>query len=332
MRTINGGFFEPREVSTVEISLEEEVEEDPHVDLTNTPISDEPRPLPVVKGSCPVAAVDVSSVRVGESEEGFIYSIRGALVWREGSGYNFTRCGPLTFHLNDSIARFLNKRSHTHESLSYSAWSPVTERLLARLRNTLERWMQRFACSRLSQGIVLLDGSLTAGTPDNPAACVEDLLNSSRENGNVAVAFSKETRLCFSGKRITRLLDRAKPPCILNIDKLIAPQFPSTPVRLMGRVYVAKLAAQGLPFRVDIDRQVPEELGLTAMGRLINTDVLEQGYPETLRLAHILSTFTANEILAIQRHLSIEYGLRLAPRFSFRRSLFGPYGTSMEAA
>jgi len=180
--------------------------------------------------------------------------------------------------------------------------------------------------------MVLLDGSLTAGTPDNPAACVEDLLKSSRENGNVAVAFSKETRLCFSGKRITRLLDRAKPPCILNIDKLIAPQFPSTPVRLMGRVYVAKLAAQGLPFRVDIDRQVPEELGLLAMGRLINTDVLEQGYPETLRLAHILSTFTANEILAIQRHLSVEYGLRLAPRLSFRRSLFGPYGTSMEAS
>jgi hypothetical protein len=192
--------------------------------------------------------------------------------------------------------------------------------------------MQRLACSRLSRGIVLLDGSLTAGTPDNPTVYLEDILNRSRENGNAVIAFSKETKLCFSGKKITRLLDKANYPCMLNIDRIITPQFPSAPVRLMGRVYVAKLTSRGLPFRVDIDRQLSEESAAKAVGRLINSDIVEQGYPETLRLAHILSTFTANEILAIQRHLSIEYGLKLAPRLSFRRSLFGPYGTSTEAS
>jgi len=332
MRTINGGSFEPRELSTAEISLEEEIDEDPAINLKDTPMLSKPTPIPATLGNCSVVAVDVSSIRVGESEQGLLYSLRGALVWREGSSYNFTRCGPLTFHVNDAIARSLNKRSYAKEDLTYSAWSPMTERVLARLRNTLERWMQKIACSRFSKGIVLLDGSLTAGTPDNPTVYVEELLNRARENSNVVIAFSKETRLCYSGKRITRLLDEADPPCMLDIDRLIAPQFPSTPVRLMGRVYVAKLAQISFPFRVDIDRQLPEESGIAAVGRLINSDLVEQGYPETLRLAHILSTFTANEVLAIQRHLSIEYGLRLAPRFSFRRSLFGPFGTSTEAS
>jgi len=52
-----------------------------------------------------------------------------------------------------------------------------------------------------------------------------------------------------------------------------------------------------------------------------------QGYPETLRLAHIFSTFTANDVIAVQRHLASTYGLRIVPRFSVRRSLFGPFGT-----
>jgi hypothetical protein len=332
MRTINGGFFEPREVSAVEVSLNEEDEEEPEISLSSQPIINDPRRVPRVDGSCPVVGVDVSSVRVGESEEGFIYSLRGAIVWREESGYNFTRCGPLTFHLNDAIARFLNKKASTGQRLSYAAWSPMSERVLSRLRNTMERWMQKLACSRLSKGILLLDGSLTAGTPDNPTIYLDDLLTRSRENHSTTIGFSKNTRLCFSGRKITRLLDKATPPCLLNIDPLIAPQFPSTPVKLMGRVYVARLAPRGFPFRVDIDRQTSEEEALAAVGQLVRSDLIDQGYPETLRLAHILSTFTANEILAIQRHLSIEYGLRLAPRMSLRRSLFGPYGTSMEAS
>ena len=332
MKTINGELFEPREVSTIEMSLNEENEEEPEIAFSREPILDEPKPVPRTEDSCPVVAVDVSSVRVGESEGGLIYSLRGAIVWREESGYNFTRCGPLTFHLNDAIARFLNKRAGASQALLYSAWSPMSERVLSRLRNTLERWMQKLACTWLSKGLLLIDGSLTAGTPDNPAVYLDELLTRSRENRSTTIAFSKNTRLCFSGKKITRLLDKATPPCLLNIDQLIAPQFPSTPVRLMGRVYVAKLAPRGLPFRVDIDRQVSEDVALAAVGQLVNSDLLDQGYPETLRLAHILSTFTANEILAIQRHLSIEYGLHLAPRLSLRRSLFGPYGTSMEAS
>ncbi|MCJ7761654.1 hypothetical protein MUP59_11035 [Candidatus Bathyarchaeota archaeon] len=88
MRTLSGGFFEPREVTTVEAELEDAVEEEPHLNLTNTTIIDEPAPIAKVIGNCTVAAVDVSSVRVGESEQGFLYALRGALVWHEAHRFS----------------------------------------------------------------------------------------------------------------------------------------------------------------------------------------------------------------------------------------------------
>ncbi|MBS7623074.1 hypothetical protein KEJ39_05295, partial [Candidatus Bathyarchaeota archaeon] len=98
MRTIRGGLFEPRDLTAAEDRLEEEPEEEPNIRLTRASALDEPKPIMISSDRSQVVAVDVSSVRVGESEQGSLYSLRGAVVWRGDSGYNFGRCGPLTFH------------------------------------------------------------------------------------------------------------------------------------------------------------------------------------------------------------------------------------------
>jgi hypothetical protein len=94
---------------------------------------------------------------------------------------------------------------------------------------------------------------------------------------------------------------------------------------------VAKLVDDGFAFRLDIDREVPQDTRIEAMNRLIASDIVMQGYPETLRLAHIFSAFTGNEVIAVQRYLAFAHGLRISPRFNLRKSLFGPFGTG-EAA
>jgi len=66
------------------------------------------------------------------------------------------------------------------------------------------------------------------------------------------------------------------------------------------------------------------------VSKLFGSDLVEQGYPETLRLAHILSTFTANEVIGIQRFISKNYGLRIVSQPNLRRSLFGPFGTGRD--
>jgi len=317
---MNSRAFSPREVSLFAPPVEDEWTEaetgfpiDDHEDLHTIHL--------VPSGSCGVAAVDVSSLRIGETDTGALVAIRGAAVWRSDRGYEYVRCGPLAFHLGHGIEGVALTDSHPQPV------QVLSERAINRLRNVLERWIQREICASLAGSLVLFDGSLTVGTPDNPTAHLAHTLGLARRRGNVVIAFSKSTKVCAFGKKITSLVARSAAPCLLDVDDAVTGQFKSSPVRLTGHVYVAKLVEDGFAFRVDVDRQVPQEARIESMGRLITSDVMMQGYPETLRLAHIFSTFTANDVIAVQRHLASTYGLRIAPRFSVRRSLFGPFGT-----
>lgn len=319
MQRINGHGFSPREISLFAMSVDDEWPEEASP-LTIGDRDDCRTILLHPSSECSVAAVDVSSLKIGETESGVLVVVRGAVVWKSDEGYEYVRCGPLTFHLT----------SGTEEvSTGMLALGPnqiFTERAISRLRNTLERWIQREICISLRDAVILFDGSLTVGTPDNPTAYLTRILDSGRERGNVVVGFSKSTKLCAFGKKITSLVSKSPAPCLLDVDQAVTRQFDSHPVRLAGHVYVAKLVEDGFAFRLDVDRQVPESDRVEAMNKLIASDVVMQGYPETLRLAHIFSTFTANDVIATQRYLALEHGLRIARRFNVRKSLFGPFG------
>jgi hypothetical protein len=99
----------------------------------------------------------------------------------------------------------------------------------------------------------------------------------------------------------------------------------------LGNIHVAKLTSGVCSFRLDIDKQLPREQGIEAVESLLGNDLLVQSYPETLRLAHIYSTFTATEVIGIQRFVAEQYGLRTVTRPNVRRMLFGPYGKGAEA-
>jgi len=320
MKHISGRAFSPREIPLLALSVGDDQAET--VSLLPATDGEECTVISLVPStSSTVAAVDVSSLRIGETETGVLIAIRGAIVWKANRGYQYLRCGPLTFHLGFGIG---------------DGWSPdqsvfltgrvFTERAISRLRNALERWIQRQICVSSDNAIVLFDGSLTAGTPDNPTAPLARILKSARERGSVVMAISKDTKLCAFGKRITSLVSATRAPCLLDVDRVVSKQFKSHPVRLAGHVYVAKLAGDGFAFRLDVDREVSQDASVAALNQLIASDGVMQGYPETLRLAHIFSTFTANEVIALQRFLALEHGLRIAHRFSVRKSLFGPFG------
>jgi len=321
MRQVNGRLFSPRETSIFAMGIDDESPDAiPALGVTN-PDDCETISLRPSEES-PVGAVDVSSLKIGETETGVLAAIRGAVVWRSNRSYQYVRCGPLAFHLAQTT-----DETSSPSALGLGSSRLFAERQIARLRNTLERWIQREICASQKDGVVLFDGSLTVGTPDNPTAHLASILDTARQNGNVVLAFSKSTKLCAFGRRITSLVSGATAPCLVDVDRAVRGQFESHPVRLAGHVYVAKLVDDGFAFRLDADRHVPAEERIGAMNRLIASDVVMQGYPETLRLAHIFSTFTANDVIAVQRHLAFAHGLRVAPHFNLRRSLFGPFGT-----
>jgi hypothetical protein len=191
-----------------------------------------------------------------------------------------------------------------------------------RLASLLERWLQTMLARTVSNGLILFDGSLTSGTIDTPVQRMREILAAARRNRNTVLAFSKATSLRTNGLLITDALPERESPYLLETTGL---HF-KPPTVVQGDVYVARLSKANMAFRLDIDREVPVEKRMDAVERLLGNDVLDQSYPETLRLAHILCTFTANEVLAMQHFATCKHGIQIINRPDMHRLLFGPFG------
>jgi hypothetical protein len=274
----------------------------------------------------PIAACDTSTIKIGDTRTGILVAVRGANVLRHGTNYKYTRFGPFIFHVTeenkDEVKNTLQRES------SATRWNQNQVSLTSLLQNPtrissiLERWLQATLSRTTSNGIILFDGSLTAGTADTSAEQLKTILSSAREHGNVALAFSKMTNLRINGRLITDVSLQQRGPYLLETTGLK----PKPPIVLLGEVYVARLSRENYSFRLDIDKERPCQLRTKAVEKLLGNDLLSQGYPETLRLAHILCTFTATEVIAMQHFVARKYRFKIIERPDIHRLLFGPFG------
>lgn len=331
MDSLRGAVLNPRTVSLLDMGLDDgDSDEQLEIGSSSIAVGLRRNPINLQRDFAPIAACDASSVKIGETETGMIFAIRAVAVWRQHDRIEFTRWGPLLFHIPNSDGQ--RERYSDDDSRAFGGLSVKTLRVLTKLRNHVERWVQEEIAASVKDGIVLFDGSLTAGTPDNPASRVQRILATARNNHSIAIALSKSTQLTVAGKNILSFFDAEKVPHIIDITEVVENEYPAYPIRFLGRVCVSKLSVDGFLFRTDIDKDADEQQSLEALGRVAGTDVIFHGYPETLRIAHIFSTFTANEILAVQRFVSSNHHVSLQPKPSLRRSLFGPFGTSRYVA
>jgi hypothetical protein len=327
MRNMEGEYFQPNEMTFNQPATENFEDATPilgnHDAFTIESISIKP-----LLGDTPVAAVDTSSIKIGETETGILCAIRGAIVWKEKSRYKYLRFGPFPFHITEENKKEIyNLFRHYYFGVSEDASAPSLINMQTRMGNLLDRWLQLVISCSAHDSIILWDGSLTAGTADSPVNVISQFLEIARNRLNTILAFSKTTNLRFLGHRLTDLAENSKPPCLLQINGF---PVPSGPVFTLGNVYVAKLTQGICSFRLDIDKEVPRERGIEAVQKLLGSDLLIQSYPETLRLAHVFSTFTATEVIGIQRFIAQRYGLKIVARPNVRRLLFGPFGKGSE--
>jgi hypothetical protein len=285
----------------------------------------QPLPLKPCQEETLIAAVDTSTIKIGETSTGIIIAVRGANVWKQNRIYHYRRLGPFIFHITeDNKKDVFNALEKSYFGISYAAGHQSTPNLLqmpTRIASLLERWLQTMIARTATNGLVLFDGSLTSGTFDTPVERMREILTTARRHGNTVLAFSKATCLRANGYLITDLLPEHEPPYLLETTGL---RF-KPPVVLLGDVYVARLNKANLAFRLDIDREIPFTERIAALERLVGNDVF-QSYPETLRLAHILCTFTANEVLAIQHFITRKHGIQIVNRPDMHRLLFGSFG------
>jgi hypothetical protein len=275
-------------------------------------------PLEPIDGVLPMVAVDSSLAILGESDVGVIVAFRCAFTYsgvdrpRETFEYlaHFTEGNR---HIYSRLRRLLGSRGNSAGSL---------DRMPYRIMNLLERIAQRRACTQITGGIVLWDGSLTR-TMETTRNIYEDSFRLAQANGNSIVAISKRSRLRLqTGEKITTLLDDRAGACISEIHTQLPSKIQGD---LLGRVHVVKFSEEGFTFRVDV---VPAP-GLNCcevIRRLAGATTFTHGYPSPLREAHIEAYFTGTEIMALQSLAMDRYQLRPADVFDVRTHIFGPFG------
>ena len=273
-----------------------------------------------------VAAVDTSTIKIGDTSTGMIIGIRGAVTWKQNKSYKYTRLGPFIFHVTeDNKNQLYNTLEHAYFSTTYGSIhqaAPNIMQMSTRLASLLERWLQMMLAKTMNSGVLLFDGSLTSGTIDTPVQRLKEILSYARRNNNTVLAFSKATTLRSNGILITEQLPNHDPPYLLETIGLHS----KPPIVLLGDVYVARLNKANFAFRLDIDKETPPEQRMDALQKLLGNDLYTQSYPETLRLSHILCTFTANEVLAMKHFITSKHSIQIINRPDMHRLLFGPFG------
>jgi hypothetical protein len=316
-----------RQVRQNSLQLQQNLQQD-DTDFSPMPLQLRRQPLPLLPRhqETTVAAVDTSTIKIGETTTGIIIAIRGATVYRHNRNYHYQRFGPLIFHITEenknAVFNNLERDYFNNPYGSTRQCAPPLMQMPTRLAGLLERWLQTSLAKTLEGGVLLFDGSLTSGTIDTPVQRLREILTVARRNHNTVLAFSKATTLRTNGHLITDQLPESEPPYLLETTGL---RF-KPPTVVLGDVYVARLNKQNMAFRLDIDREVALDSRMEAVERLLGNDVFQQCYPETLRLAHILCTFTANEVLAMQHFTTRRHGIQIINRPDMHKLLFGPFG------
>jgi hypothetical protein len=273
-----------------------------------------------------IAAVDTSTIKIGETSTGIIIAVRGATTWKQKRNYQYTRIGPFIFHITEEnkkeVYNTLEKAYFMNQYNSNRQITPHVMQMPTRLASLLERWLQTMLAKTFPNGLILFDGSLTSGTFDAPVQRMKEILSLARRNRSVILSFSKMTSLRVNGYLITDQLPNHEPPYIVETKGVRFRQ----PLVVLGDIYVAKLNKANYAFRLDIDSEIPSKQRIDAVEKLLGNDLCMQSYPETLRLAHILCTFTANEVLAIKHFITRKYGIQIINRPDMHKLLFGPFG------
>jgi len=284
----------------------------------------EPIRLKPVRDGSPVVAVDVSILGLGETKNGVLYAIRGTVVSKE-KRYRYRRLGPLLFHINigDKHIPDGDPRMH-HITLPTDMRGGGGVNIPKGLLTVFETMLKGRVVKKYSGAVLLWDGSLTIPSFEGGVKATTLLLELARERENRIIGLSKET--CLLPTQGTMYPLRGRPePCLIDIDHTVQR---TRRLLLLGKVYLAKLARKGLSFRLDVDRELSETERITAVEKMIGNDLIQDGYPETLRLAHIFSKFNAAEVIGMHRFLDENYGLRALEYPNIRRILFGPFGGS----
>jgi hypothetical protein len=263
-----------------------------------------------IKENALVAAIDSSSLKLAETEDGSLYAIKcGVATAYASHTLMHFKIGPVLFYLSEKTVH----ESELEERLSRLVLldDDLAKRLI---RVRVERAVQKEIASHFTNSIILVDGSLKASLFEERERSISKISESSVLRKNMLVGISKSTKL-KALDRAAAPLTKVPGPAYIEVDDIIKSLIRNT----IGSNLMIKLEKGSSPIlRADIVGDVSQSLGM-----LLGNDMVAGGYPETLRLAHHISTFTSTEVTCLRSHILNNYDVTELAAEDIRRTLLG---------
>ncbi len=245
-----------------------------------------------------LVAVDASVVKVAETAAGPIVGLKAAVVERSDS---------MSVGIVGPFLKLIRIPPHR--------WGALPSAIKDEFR-LFERSVQLWVLKNTRDRIILFDGTLTV-SPDRCGALMSEAVEEAGGHGNIVMAFAKETGLASA---LALLRSLGEPPCVLEITEAVG-RFWSG-LRPLGSTYAVVLSNTLFPIRAEA---YPSEKALEGFSKLLSSDALRYGYPETLILAHLYAGFSWLEIVAARQALQGEARSRLADLLSPREVILSPF-------
>ena len=262
-----------------------------------------------IRESTMVAAIDSSSIKLAETEEGGLYAVKcGVAMAYGGTALMHFKIGPMLFYLSEGTV--YDSELEDRLARLVIADSEVARRLI---RVRAERAIQFELASQLRNSIILVDGSLRSSVFEDRDRSLSKTAENCVLYRNQLVGISKQTKLKVL-ERAAVPLTNVPGPAYLEVDMIIKSLIKGT----FGRNLMARLESNAAVLRIDIVGETDK-----ALARLIGNDCIAHGYPETLRLAHHISTFSGTEVTCLRGHVLNSYDVQELASDDIRRTLLG---------
>jgi hypothetical protein len=264
-----------------------------------------------IRDNALVAAIDSSSVKLAETEDGSVYGVKcGVATAYAGHTLMHFKIGPVLFYLSEKTIH----ESELEERLSRLVIldDDLAKRLI---RIRVERAVQKEIASHFTNSIILVDGSLKASIFEERERSISKISESSVLRKNMLIGISKSTKL-KALDRAAAPLTKVPGPAYIEVDDIIKSLIRNT----VGSNLMIKLekGSSSPILRADIVGDKSQSLGM-----LLGNDIMAGGYPETLRLAHHISTFTSTEMTCLRSHILNNYDVTELAADDIRRTLLG---------
>lgn len=262
-----------------------------------------------------ISAIDSSAIHLaGTDEGGAVYAAKSGIVIASGKRIRqHFRIGPMFIHINKE---FLCNSKIDHNLVGLLLIDSSIAKRLIRIR--LERAIQLVLSSRLDNSIILIDGALKPSVFEDYNCSINKVIEMSSLSRNDVIGLSKNTSISCLNQYEKSL--RALPYwAYIDTSCIIKSQARNT----LGNNLLVKLGKNenGYILRADVCSANGNDE--ECVGKLIGNDILFRSYPESLRIAHHISTFTATEVSSLRGFMSRINGMEEIDQYAKRKNLLG---------